>query len=128
MGFPVAQRGSVFTVQKQAAFCTAVCTVGCSPYTWTTKLREKTVNHVSFSLLQGGVLQTELLVTSESSKGLQRAGMDSHFSPSIEHDGHLGRLIHIASERCTGPVSQAAGLLSQAARSLLQASIGKAHC
>lgn len=49
-------------------------------------------------------------------------------SPSIEHDGHLGRLIHIASERCTGPVSQAAGLLSQAARSLLQASIGKAHC
>lgn len=79
MGFPVAQRGSVFTVQKQAAFCTAVCTVGCSPYTWTTKLREKTVNHVSFSLLQGGVLQTELLVTSESSKGLQRAGVDSHF-------------------------------------------------
>lgn len=43
------------------------------------ELREKTINHVSFSLLQWGILQTELLVTSESSKGLQRAGVDSHF-------------------------------------------------
>lgn len=49
MGFPVAQRGSVFTVQKQAAFCTAVCTVGCSPYTWTTKSLERKPSIMSAS-------------------------------------------------------------------------------
>lgn len=43
------------------------------------ELTEKTINHVSVSLLQGGLLQTKSLVTSESSKGLQRAGVGSHF-------------------------------------------------
>lgn len=75
----MAQRGSVLQC-RDAALCTAICTVRCSPHNVDNKeLREKTINHVSFSLLQGGILQTELLVTSESSKGLQRAGVDSHF-------------------------------------------------
>lgn len=51
------------------------------------------------------------------------------YSPAIEYDSHLGGLIHIASERCAGPASQAAGFLSQAATgSFPQASIGKACC
>lgn len=74
----MAQCGSVLQC-GDAALCTVICTVRCSPHTWTTKSLERTINHVSFSLLQGGILQTELLVASESSKGLQRAGVDSHF-------------------------------------------------
>lgn len=61
-----------------AAFCTAICTV-LTLYAENQELTEKTINHVSVSLLQGGLLQTKSLVTSESSKGLQRAGVGSHF-------------------------------------------------
>lgn len=75
----MAQRGSVFTVQKSCFLHSHLHGGVLTLYVDNKELREKTINHVSFSLLQGGILQTELLVTSESSKGLQRAGVDSHF-------------------------------------------------
>lgn len=75
----MAQHGSVFTVQKCCFLHSRLHGAVLTLYVDNKELREKTINHVSFSLLQGGILQTELLVTSESSKGLQRAGVDSHF-------------------------------------------------
>lgn len=75
--FPVAQNSPVLTVQR-CGFPHSY-QHGAHLIRDNKELREKTTNHVSFSLLQGGLLQTKSLVTSESSKGLQRAGVGSHF-------------------------------------------------
>lgn len=52
----------------------------CSPYTRKTKSLQRKPSIMSASpFCKGGLLQTKSLVTSESSKGLQRAGVGSHF-------------------------------------------------